>query len=151
MLLTNVSNERVCFKIKTTAPKRYCVTPNLGVIGPHQSVQISTALKPFEFNPDGKHQNKFMVQFMFAPDGEINQDTLWKEAALSQVMKRKLNCVFTLLDEDLDNATTVVNKADPMSSQKPVSPPTNKVSLEFNCLTVYTVQFQSALFKFFNC
>ena len=28
------------------------------------------------FDPNEKNKHKFMVQSMFAPDGEINQDTL---------------------------------------------------------------------------
>ena len=41
MTLTNPSDRKVCFKIKTTAPKRYCVKPNSGVIDPKQTVQIA--------------------------------------------------------------------------------------------------------------
>ena len=32
MKLTNPSEKKVCFKIKTTAPKKYCVRPNSGVL-----------------------------------------------------------------------------------------------------------------------
>nr|CAH7741310.1 unnamed protein product [Callosobruchus chinensis] len=32
MKLTNPSEERVMFKIKTTAPKMYCVRPNSGIL-----------------------------------------------------------------------------------------------------------------------
>ena len=41
MELRNPTNRRVCFKIKTTAPKRYCVKPNSGVIDPETKVAIS--------------------------------------------------------------------------------------------------------------
>ena len=34
------------------------------------------SLQPFEFDPTEKNRHKFMVQSMYAPDGEINQDTL---------------------------------------------------------------------------
>ena len=34
------------------------------------------SLQPFEYDPSEKNKHKFMVQSMFAPDGEINQDTL---------------------------------------------------------------------------
>ena len=34
------------------------------------------SLQPFEYDPNEKNKHKFMVQSMFAPDGEINQDTL---------------------------------------------------------------------------
>ena len=76
MKLKNPSDKKVCFKIKTTAPKRCCVKPNSGVVDPNNEVQIAVGLQPFEFDPNEKNKHKFMVQSMFAPDGEINQDTL---------------------------------------------------------------------------
>ena len=39
--LTNPSDKKVCFKVKTTAPKRYCVRPNSGVLDPKNSVTVS--------------------------------------------------------------------------------------------------------------
>ena len=41
MKLINPSEMKVCFKIKTTAPKRYCVKPNSGVVDPNTEVQIA--------------------------------------------------------------------------------------------------------------
>ena len=41
MYLSNPSERKVCFKIKTTAPKRYCVKPNSGIIDPSEQVKIS--------------------------------------------------------------------------------------------------------------
>ena len=41
MTLKNPSERKVCFKITTTAPKRYCVKPNSGVIDPKEVVQIA--------------------------------------------------------------------------------------------------------------
>ena len=41
MKLINPSEKKVCFKIKTTAPKRYCVKPNSGVVDPNTEVQIA--------------------------------------------------------------------------------------------------------------
>ena len=35
--ITNPSNDRVCFKVKTTAPRQYCVRPNSGVLEPNGS------------------------------------------------------------------------------------------------------------------
>jgi len=32
--LSNPSKKRICFKVKTTAPKQYCVRPNNGLIEP---------------------------------------------------------------------------------------------------------------------
>ena len=39
--LTNPSEKKVCFKVKTTAPKRYCVRPNCGLIDPTDSVNVA--------------------------------------------------------------------------------------------------------------
>ena len=41
MSLKNPTDRKLCFKIKTTAPKRYCVKPNSGVIDPKQKVQVA--------------------------------------------------------------------------------------------------------------
>jgi len=96
MKLKNPSDKKVCFKIKTTAPKRYCVKPNSGVVDPNTEVQIAVSLQPFEYDPNEKNKHKFMVQSMFAPDGEINQDTLWKEISAEELMDSKLRCVFAM-------------------------------------------------------
>jgi len=96
MKLKNPSDRKVCFKIKTTAPKRYCVKPNSGVVDPNTEVQIAVSLQPFEYDPAEKNKHKFMVQSMFAPDGEINQDTLWKEIDQNDLMDSKLRCVFAM-------------------------------------------------------
>ncbi len=39
--LTNPTEKRVCFKVKTTAPKRYCVRPNSGIIDTGATVNVS--------------------------------------------------------------------------------------------------------------
>jgi len=100
MKLKNPSDSKVCFKIKTTAPKKYCVKPNSGVVDPHSEVQIAVSLQPFEYDPAEKNKHKFMVQSMLAPDGEIDQDKLWKEADSSEMMDSKLKCVFLMPSTD---------------------------------------------------
>ena len=81
LTLTNPSDRKVCFKIKTTAPKRYCVRPNSGLIDPKNSTKIAVMLQPSasvdsqQIN-EFKNKHKFMVQTTFAPDGEVNQDQL---------------------------------------------------------------------------
>lgn len=39
--LTNPTERNVCFKVKTTAPRRYCVRPNSGVIDAGTSINVS--------------------------------------------------------------------------------------------------------------
>lgn len=102
--LNNPTDKRVCFKVKTTAPRRYCVRPNSGVLEPHSKVTVMLMLQPFEFDPHEKNKHKFMVQTMYMPDGEVNVETLFREAEASQVMDSKLRCVFEMPPDS--NATT---------------------------------------------
>ena len=39
--LSNPTNDTVIFKVKTTAPKQYCVRPNSGMLNPHESADIA--------------------------------------------------------------------------------------------------------------
>ncbi|CAH3139167.1 unnamed protein product [Porites lobata] len=97
--LTNPTEKKVCFKVKTTAPKRYCVRPNSGFVEPTGVVEVAVMLQPFEYDPKEKSKHKFMVQTMFAPEGQIDHETLWKEADQSAFMDSKLKCVFDYVDE----------------------------------------------------
>ena len=41
MKLGNISRSKVCYRIMTTAPRRYCVRPNGGILDPGNSVDVS--------------------------------------------------------------------------------------------------------------
>lgn len=41
MILKNLCERKVAFKIKTTAPKRYCVRPNCGDLAAKETTEIS--------------------------------------------------------------------------------------------------------------
>ena len=42
--LHNPTDQKVCFKVKTTAPKKYCVRPNSGIIQPQGTVSVAGML-----------------------------------------------------------------------------------------------------------
>ncbi|XP_076338179.1 vesicle-associated membrane protein-associated protein A-like [Tachypleus tridentatus] len=114
--LYNPSERRVCFKVKTTAPKRYCVRPNSGFIEPKETMHVAVMLQPFEYDPHEKHKHKFMVQTMFAPSGDVSLETLWKDANSENLMDSKLKCVFDPPPEmtpqnDLDSNIGVEEKS----------------------------------------
>ncbi|CAH1779245.1 unnamed protein product [Owenia fusiformis] len=139
--LKNPSEKRVCFKVKTTAPKRYCVRPNSGIIEPDTEVTVSVMLQPFDYDPNEKNKHKFMVQTMFAPDGASeNTDSLWKEATPDQLMDSKLKCVFeppaesaqNNLDANIstdDNVRPAYTKGS-VSPEKTASPKANNLESE---------------------
>lgn len=67
--LANSGNERFAYKIKTTAPKRYCVKPNSGFLDPHNTVNIQVMLQPNNGGqPDDRTKHKFMVQWAAVPN-----------------------------------------------------------------------------------
>nr|CAI5853119.1 unnamed protein product [Callosobruchus analis] len=113
MKLTNPTDERVMFKIKTTAPKMYCVRPNSGILEGKAVMEVAVCLQPFLFNPAEKNKHKFMVQSAFAPEGEINLETVWKEIDADKLMDSKLKCVFELPPDDHNKTTE--NTAEPIN------------------------------------
>ncbi|KAL7080570.1 hypothetical protein ACQ4LE_000439 [Meloidogyne hapla] len=107
LTLANPSSRDVYFKVKTTAPKFYCVRPNSGIIKAKDKTQINVMLQPIE-SPEilesERSRHKFMIQSAFAPDQEnvdnsasyspTPPEQFWKEVDASQVMDSKLRVVF---------------------------------------------------------
>ncbi|KAM8719798.1 hypothetical protein ACLKA7_005942 [Drosophila subpalustris] len=98
MTLKNNAAMTLVFKIKTTAPKRYCVRPNIGKIAPFRTTQVEICLQPFMYDQQEKNKHKFMVQSVLAPqDADLTDlNKLWKELEPDQLMDAKLKCVFEM-------------------------------------------------------
>jgi len=60
--VTNDTNEYIAFKVKTTAPKLYCVRPNASTIAPEESVKVHIILQGLEQEPavGTKCKDKFL-------------------------------------------------------------------------------------------
>lgn len=111
--LKNPSDRKVCFKVKTTAPRRYCVRPNSGIIDPGATLIISVMLQPFDYDPNEKSKHKFMVQTIFAPPGATDPEAMWKDVKPDDLMDSKLRCVFELPSEN-DKVNEADSKAAPV-------------------------------------
>ncbi|KAM4030633.1 vesicle-associated membrane protein-associated protein B/C [Anomaloglossus baeobatrachus] len=98
--LMNPTEKNVCFKVKTTAPRRYCVRPNSGVLDAGSSINVSVMLQPFDYDPNEKSKHKFMVQSMYAPPDTSDMEAVWKEAKPEELMDSKLRCLFELPSEN---------------------------------------------------
>ncbi|XP_056129317.1 vesicle-associated membrane protein-associated protein B/C-like isoform X2 [Lampris incognitus] len=94
--LSNPTERNVCFKVKTTAPRRYCVRPNSGIIDAGTSINVSVMLQPFDYDPNEKSKHKFMVQSMVAPCDMTDMEGVWKEAKPEELMDSKLRCSFEM-------------------------------------------------------
>ncbi|KAM3878262.1 vesicle-associated membrane protein-associated protein B/C-like [Diretmus argenteus] len=108
--LSNPTDRNVCFKVKTTAPRRYCVRPNSGIIDAGTSINVSVMLQPFDYDPNEKSKHKFMVQSMLAPPDMTDMEGVWKEAKPDELMDSKLRCVFELPVENEKTHDTESNK-----------------------------------------
>jgi len=97
--LSNPTQKLMCYKIKTTAPKRYCVCPNSGFLEPKTAITVAVNLHSLKYNAIEENRDKFMVQSMFVPEHTVkNVDTLWRDAPPESVMDIKLRCAFVMPD-----------------------------------------------------
>ncbi|KAK9445322.1 Major sperm protein [Metarhizium brunneum] len=64
LTIRNTSTSPLAFKVKTTAPKQYCVRPNAGRIEPGNAFDVTVLLQAMKQDPplDAKCRDKFLVQ-----------------------------------------------------------------------------------------
>lgn len=102
LLLKNPTDRCILFKIKTTAPRKYCVRPNVGMVDPHQTTKVEICLQVIALDPNEKNKHKFMVQSLVVPENmdpnnEASEiEKLWQDVKPEDLMDTKLRCVFEL-------------------------------------------------------
>ncbi|PCH40228.1 VAMP-associated protein [Wolfiporia cocos MD-104 SS10] len=64
LAITNNNDQPVAFKVKTTAPKTYCVRPNSGRVEPGETVEVQVMLQAMKEEPplNVKCKDKFLIQ-----------------------------------------------------------------------------------------
>ncbi|KAL9126292.1 MAG: hypothetical protein Q9217_004641 [Psora testacea] len=101
--LGNHSNDPIAFKVKTTAPKQYCVRPNSGRIEVGSEVEVQVLLQAMREDPplDARCRDKFLVQSIaITPERDlgsvttINVEKIAKEA----IEEKKIRVVFLPAD-----------------------------------------------------
>lgn len=93
LTIMNPTNEVMCFKVKTTAPKEYCVRPNSGKLSPGASIDINVMLQPPMPKEGTKSKDKFLVQTVYEKEVEdSNHPDMWKTVPKSMIMEDKLKC-----------------------------------------------------------
>jgi len=111
--LMNPTDDKIAFKVKTTAPKRYCVRPNSGILKKDESITVSVMLQPFEFDPAEKTKHKFMIQSIVM-EGEVTESDVWKDTDPQKLMDTKLRVVF-----DMESAAAADTPATTLSDPAP--------------------------------
>ena len=71
LTIRNLTEKRVAFKIKTNAPDCYCVKPKSGFLDPDETIKVNVMLEPFDYDPSEKNKHKFVVQYLYLNDEEM--------------------------------------------------------------------------------
>ncbi|KNE67791.1 hypothetical protein AMAG_12512 [Allomyces macrogynus ATCC 38327] len=113
LTITNREDATVAFKVKTTAPKQYCVRPNSGTVGPREAIKVQVILQPTTADlPLGyKCKDKFLVQSIKLLQAELDLPLadLWPAAEKDrkdQLQEHKLRCVYLDPITDSTSAAT---------------------------------------------
>lgn len=117
--LYNNSTQPLAFKVKTTAPKLYCVRPNASIIAPNETIKISLILQGFTqpLPKDYKCKDKFLIVSLPCPDltdpSKVSEEWSSLEAKYpDQLLQKKLRVNFVISDDDEEanaNETTFAN------------------------------------------
>ncbi|CAK1362612.1 unnamed protein product [Cercospora beticola] len=103
--LHNPNSDPVAFKVKTTAPKQYCVRPNSGRIDPGGDVEVQVLLQAMKEDPplDARCRDKFLVQSVaIGADVQVaNVTQVWaniEQTAKSSIQEKKIRVSFLPAD-----------------------------------------------------
>ncbi|KAF7365145.1 MSP domain-containing protein [Mycena venus] len=120
LTITNHNAQPVAFKVKTTAPKLYCVRPNSGRVEPGQSIDVSVMLQPLKDEPplNAKCKDKFLIQSTLITPGKeaMPLQDIWSSPDTGEegkVHQQKLRVVYlpaegqTLVEEDEEAQTNM--------------------------------------------
>ena len=100
LFLTNSNSQPVAFKVKTTAPKQYCVRPNSGRLEAGERVEVQVLLQPLKEEPpmSAKCRDKFLIQSaIITPEKEtIPIADFWvqQETQKDAIAEHKIRCVY---------------------------------------------------------
>jgi len=107
--LRNPTDKMISYKIKTTAPKRYCVRPNFGFVRPAEEEEIVVMLQPGPTNEKHKFQvQSIIVPMDFADKPKEDQMKDWSNKEYLPSADTKLACVFV----ELDDIKSIVSEDD---------------------------------------
>ncbi|KAL2223404.1 MSP domain protein [Thermoascus aurantiacus ATCC 26904] len=121
--LRNPNRDPVAFKVKTTAPKHYCVRPNSGRIEPGKHVEVQVLLQAMKEEPplDAKCKDKFLVQSV-AITGDMefqNVTSIFDKVAKSAIQERKIRVNFLPPDSPTAEQRGETNGVAPSEEEQP--------------------------------
>ncbi|KAI7897035.1 PapD-like protein [Mucor mucedo] len=132
--IENPHDTPLAFKVKTTAPKLYCVRPNSDIIPPRGIAEVQIMLQALKEEPalDAKCKDKFLIlsTLVEGPLTTMNVTDLWNYVEREQkgsIKERKLRCTYSLPGQPsaapsapvVAAATTTAAAAAPAVKQTP--------------------------------
>eukprot|EP00744_Colponema_vietnamica_P001643 GILI01002702.1.p1 GENE.GILI01002702.1~~GILI01002702.1.p1 ORF type:complete len:258 (-),score=99.00 GILI01002702.1:406-1179(-) len=127
--LKNEENQRIAFKVKTTAPRSYLVRPNQGFLDPQQSLDVNIILQPLKEEPPAESSDKFLVQSATVPagfDGDVSKllaELTEKDKNLIQ--SHRLKVVFEPASSPSSDASYPSSHTHDNSEAAPVASPSS--------------------------
>ncbi|XP_038056030.1 motile sperm domain-containing protein 2-like [Patiria miniata] len=125
MSLTNTTDRKVAYKIKTTTPDRYKVRPSAGPVNPGASINVTITL--LSGDKDSVSRDKFLVisteltEVLRTP-GELTE--FWKKVEQDDIIEHRVRCVFQASKKpEMDIAelkrdmSTLKSKVDSLTQQ----------------------------------
>lgn len=132
LTVANPNPQPIAFKVKTTAPKQYCVRPNSGRIEPGERVDVSVLLQPMKEDPEpgAKCRDKFLVQsIIITPEREsLPFPDLWsviEKESKSSIAEHKIRCAYLPAHSEDSNAQSSPNFVSVKSTANQTSPSAN--------------------------
>ncbi|XP_023229884.1 vesicle-associated membrane protein-associated protein A-like isoform X2 [Centruroides sculpturatus] len=149
--LKNNESEAVCFKIKTTVPTKYLVSPTYGNVESGETVSIRVKLLPSTYNPLEYIKHKFLVQTMPAPLNGIDHEKMWSKADPAIIREKKLLCVFREISaiESLHENKSSCQELEGVTSRTVTENATLEVSRKQRCESTYYIR--CAVFVYSLC
>eukprot|EP00793_Prasinoderma_coloniale_P005581 PRCOL_00004054-RA len=99
LFLRNAGSTAVAFKVKTTAPKKYCVRPNIGIVAPGATVEVQVIMQSQKEQPAdlAACRDKFLVQSVETTAAEASQldASTFQKAEGKTIGESKLRVAYT--------------------------------------------------------
>ncbi|SAM08300.1 hypothetical protein [Absidia glauca] len=112
LTLRNPSNDKVAFKVKTTAPKLYCVSPKAGVVSANGSLDVQVMVQPLkEETPlEQRTKDKFLVMSVQVNDDLKSMELAeyWhhmEDTAENTIKQVKILSRFVVVDSDEEKSS----------------------------------------------
>lgn len=139
----NNSEQPVAFKVKTTAPKFYCVRPNASVVEPGETVDVQVIFLglPESPQPDYKCRDKFLVITLPSPYdlGSKSVSEAWADLEAEfkqQAISKKIKVKYLINDEAEKNPDSVPEqtKHEPVNESQSIPQQAAKAAVETNAI-----------------